>query len=267
MKKISCGGFYINEDDFSIDEEGKLNLKPNRGGCGYTIDETRTVIIPEQTVTTESVEDSVFKLVVLAFAGGITVYPKVGDTLSITINGETKDVVGVESNADFFDGTIFYFSGSLPDDLPIIAVAINNAEAGLVTVGLSAATYTISAELVTRAMTVSPEFQGAVAKSTEPLVLTCEFTSANEGTHNSTAAELDQAIRSNREIIAVTQFGGQNLRLKMQYAVMDNGYYLPLFIAVDNQSHVMFVTNTVARTADDNAFVVSFYELTSFTPS
>lgn len=27
MKKINCGGFYINEDDFNISEEGKLNLK------------------------------------------------------------------------------------------------------------------------------------------------------------------------------------------------------------------------------------------------
>lgn len=27
MKKINCGGFYINEDDFNISEEGKLSLK------------------------------------------------------------------------------------------------------------------------------------------------------------------------------------------------------------------------------------------------
>jgi hypothetical protein len=29
-KKISCGGFYIDENDFNIDEEGKLSL--NAGG-------------------------------------------------------------------------------------------------------------------------------------------------------------------------------------------------------------------------------------------
>lgn len=27
MKKISCGGFYIDENNFNIDEEGKLSLK------------------------------------------------------------------------------------------------------------------------------------------------------------------------------------------------------------------------------------------------
>ena len=28
MKKINCGGFYINENDFNINEEGELSLKP-----------------------------------------------------------------------------------------------------------------------------------------------------------------------------------------------------------------------------------------------
>lgn len=31
-KKISCGGFYIDENDFNISEEGELSLKPNGGG-------------------------------------------------------------------------------------------------------------------------------------------------------------------------------------------------------------------------------------------
>lgn len=32
-KKISCGGFYIDENDFNISEEGELSLKPNGGAA------------------------------------------------------------------------------------------------------------------------------------------------------------------------------------------------------------------------------------------
>lgn len=33
MKKINCGGFYIDEDDFNIGEEGKLSLNPDAVGA------------------------------------------------------------------------------------------------------------------------------------------------------------------------------------------------------------------------------------------
>ena len=32
MKKINCGGFYINEDNFEITDDGELKLKSGSGG-------------------------------------------------------------------------------------------------------------------------------------------------------------------------------------------------------------------------------------------
>lgn len=32
MKKINCGGFYINEDNFEITDDGELKLKSGGGG-------------------------------------------------------------------------------------------------------------------------------------------------------------------------------------------------------------------------------------------
>lgn len=32
MKKINCGGFYINEDNFEITDDGELKLKNGSGG-------------------------------------------------------------------------------------------------------------------------------------------------------------------------------------------------------------------------------------------
>lgn len=34
MKKINCGGFYINEDNFEITDDGELKLKSGSGGSG-----------------------------------------------------------------------------------------------------------------------------------------------------------------------------------------------------------------------------------------
>lgn len=272
MKKINCGGFYINENDFSIDEEGKLNLKPNGGGNGYTIDETRTTIISEQTVTTETGEDLPSVNGYFANVTDSIFLPETfPDTILLTADGVEYRLPKLE----FGDGTVFAY-GAIADmstidwsNYPVQVMGVRLSVESQWTVFVvteTAGTHTVKAEYISRAIAVSPEFQGAVAKSTEPLVLTCEFTSANEGTHNSTAAEINQAIRNNREIIATAIFTDKNLRLKMQYAVENGGYYIAMFVAVDAVNDIMFVTNTTASTPDDNHFVMKFYGLTPATP-
>lgn len=274
MKKINCGGFYINENDFNIDEEGKLNLKPNGGGNGYTIDETRTEFIPEQTVTTGSIEEFTVNGYFANVTESAFLSETFPDAIVLTADGVEYILPKLEFAGAGEDATANVIAyGAIADmstidwsNYPVQVMCIKMFASDQWTVFVvteTAGTYTVKAEYISRAMAVSPEFQGAVAKSMEPLVLTCEFTSLTQGTHNSTAAEIDQAIRSNREIVVVTEFNGQNLRLKMQYAIEYNsGYYIAMFVAVDTQNNVMFVTNTIAANADDNRFVISYYGLT-----
>jgi len=184
--------------------KGLLN-KMGGSGSGYTVEETRTIIIPEQTVTT--VDNDGVAIAALTLADGITEYPKAGDTLSITINGDMKQVVGVYDES--FDGAIFVFSGDVtdPGDDPVLAVGVGIDSSMIYAFPPYPATYTISAELVTRTMTVSPEFQEAVAKSTEPLVLTLvpsDPSAPFSGTvTGATAAEIKEAWYSGRVITAV----------------------------------------------------------------
>lgn len=138
-------------------------------GSGYTVEETRTVIIPEQTVTTE--DDGDFISALLTVADGVTANFNVGDTLSFTINGETKSIDAEWSDGLPEDIVVFVFSGSVGEPQnPAILVVNQNSHMVMITTGLPEATYTISAELVTRTMTVSPEFQEARGYTSEERV-------------------------------------------------------------------------------------------------
>lgn len=111
-KKISCGGFYIDENDFNIDEEGKLSLKQDGGDPGYTVTEERVVVIPEQTVTTNGSAPNI--IAYLNIVDGATA----PDSMTVTFNGtdyECKRVYSPEVDGDIYGATLSGFSIDFSD--------------------------------------------------------------------------------------------------------------------------------------------------------
>lgn len=160
-------------------------------GSGYTVTEERTVVIPEQTVTTKPKQEG------QPASSSITVSEIIADipeSLVVTYDGVEYTLQAVEQ-----EGTVFYGDedfGSVP-----FAIVISSADQKIYT-EFSVRNVTIKAESVSKAVTPSEDFEAAVKASGAggAFVVTVGGT-VPEMTYDKTPGEVIAAVNAGQQIV------------------------------------------------------------------
>lgn len=115
MKKINCGGFYINEDNFEITDDGELKLKSGSGGASVVYCPLRSegpYLYAEKTTSELAQADTIiFEQTAPAEYGGGTIYypcvqwtmiPEAGGSFNILFlgEGETPRMITLSAGMD-----------------------------------------------------------------------------------------------------------------------------------------------------------------------